>query len=783
MNTGAVLAFDIGADLPDSKTGRNRVLLRGGTGLAVVIIAAFLLLGTQLYRLPFGVDTNTAIAAVVFALFAMLAPIACALASRVAPHHERTGWILLAAGSALMAAGDSLALSLDGSDALGTALSAPIASMLWLSSYVAFFIAALGFLDPVPAIALRRLRRAVDIVLIVLLTAALVFSIALFPTFGMRPQRELVSSLPSYVSLVLSISLLAVVLTSKPRLRLWHVPLFVATLAIIAGSLVATLIPWTEPSLVDAALTRVMDLPWLIAYGMFTFAAIVRIRQRDVALHLQKMQVKPTPVRSTILVMSATLLALPAFVYLGLSWQGDSLGTWLFIVLAALLGIATIARNVVLSLENDSLREYALVDPLTRLYNHRFFQEQLTMEIQRAQREDRELSLVCLDVDDFDQTNNIYGHAAGDRRLAAIASGLVASARSSDLACRVGGDEFAIIMPDTSPVEAFKVCLRLQDEVRTIDPECPLPIGLSIGIAAAPEHGDTREDLTHKADGALYWAKLHGREQVTVYDPELVVSLGPEQRIQLLEEESYVRMVQLLASAVDARDPYTQQHSRRVAMLAVAFAEAIRLDPERIGQLETAALLHDVGKIGVADAILRKDGRLTNEEYSQITEHPQLAVRILSAIPKRDVLLPWISSHHERWDGTGYPNGLRAQDIPLEARILALCDAYDAMTSARPYRTAMLPENALLELEMGAGTQFDAQLTASFVGHMHRRLSEQHGAPEPSKPAASDLDLESQEDQGKAYKAIHHEHVEASRQPKHVESSSSGRVSGTWPPT
>ncbi len=723
--------LDMGGDLPDSETGHNRVLFRGATGLAVVAIVAFLLLKTQVYHLPLGETTTTAVSAVAFVLFAVLAPISCVLAARVAPRHERSGWLLLATGSALMAAGDALSLSVGGSDALGAAPSTPVASMVWISSYVAFFVAALGFLDPVPALAVRRLRRAVDIILVVLLVAAVVFSFALFPAYGMRPQRDLVQSLLSYLSLVLSISLLVVVFTSRPRLRFWHLPLLVAALAVIAGSLLATLFPWAELELAGGAVAQVRDLPWLIAYGMFTLAAIVRVRQRGVSLRFQEVQVRPTPLWSAIAVMAATFLALPAFVYLGVSWEGDSLGVWLFTGLAALLGLATIGRNVVLSLENDSLRQHALVDPLTKLYNHRFFHERLATEIERALREESELSLVCVDVDDFDQTNNIYGHAAGDRRLEAIAASLRASARTTDFVCRIGGDEFALVMPNTSAVDAYKVCLRLQDETRTADADCPLPVGLSAGIASTPEHGETRDELAHKADGALYWAKLHGREQVIVYDPELVVTLGPEQRIQLLEEESYVRMVQLLASAVDARDPYTQQHSRRVAMLAVRFSEAIGLDPERSRQLETAALLHDVGKIGVADAVLRKNDRLTDEEYSQVKQHPQLAVRILNAIPKRDVLLPWISAHHERWDGAGYPNGLQADDIPLEARILALCDAYDAMTSARPYRRAMRAEDALLELTQGAGTQFDATLAAAFVEHMRGLLAEQQGVAGP----------------------------------------------------
>jgi diguanylate cyclase (GGDEF)-like protein/putative nucleotidyltransferase with HDIG domain len=415
--------------------------------------------------------------------------------------------------------------------------------------------------------------------------------------------------------------------------------------------------------------------------------------------------------------MAAIFLALPVFIYLGVAWEGDPLGFWLFTGLAALLGLVAIGRNLVLTLENTSLRERSLLDPLTDLYNHRYFHERLDAELRRADREASPLSIVCVDVDDFDKVNTAYGHAAGDRRLRSIADRLSDATRVTDVVCRIGGDEFAVIMPDTEPVEAYKACLRLQDAVGSDDDACPLPIGLSIGVAGAPEHGTAREELVQRADGALYWAKFHGRAQVVIYDPTLIIALGPEERIEMLEEESYVRMVQLLAAVVDARDPYTQEHSRSVASLAVRFCEAMGVEPERIEAIETAALLHDVGKIGVPDGTLLKPGALDDEEYSQIKEHPKLAARILSAIPRQEVL-PWITSHHERWDGKGYPDGLSGETIPFEARVLALCDAYDAMTSRRTYRTAIEPEDALDELIDGAGSQFDPHLTAIFVALM-----------------------------------------------------------------
>lgn len=700
--------------LEASQAGRARPILQGATGLVVIAMATFVLVRLELYDLALPAATLAAVTATSFVLFACAAPLSCIAAAVSAPRHERPSWALLALGSGLMVAGDGLALATGGTAALGAAPSLPGAATVWVSSFAAFFVAALGFLDPPGSDVLGRIRRVMDIALVVLIVAAVVFASTLFPAFGHDVRRELTAGLMSYAALVLSASLLVIIALYRPPFRLWHLPLTVALVSVAAGSLAQTLLAGRSLPDATAGLERVLDVPWLVAYAALTLAAVVRTRHRTATLHVVEHDRRPSRTWIPVATVAMTFVAMPAFVYLGISWEGDPVGYWVFAGLAGLLGLLAIARNVVLTIENTSLRARTVVDPLTDLFNHRFFHERLAVEIERARRDDSPLALICIDLDDFDQVNNVYGHAAGDRRLRAVADALRAAARSTDVLCRVGGDEFALIMPATTSVDAYKVCLRLQDAARFADAECPLPTGFSAGIAAMPEHAESRDDLLRKADGALYWAKLHGREQIVVYDPELIVALGPEQRIELLEEESYVRMVQLLASAVDARDPYTQQHSRRVAALAVGFAQALGMSEDHLERLRIAALLHDVGKIGVPDAVLRKPDRLDEAEYRQVKEHPHLAVRILQAIPHADIL-PWIRCHHERWDGRGYPDGLAAEDIPVEARILAICDAYDAMTSSRPYRPAMLTAEALAEIDANAGTQFDADLAELFV--------------------------------------------------------------------
>lgn len=711
-----VPSMDSGASL--SRSDSPRVLTRVAASIVLAAILSLVLMRAGLHTLSVPASTAHAMTAAVFVAFALTAPIACAICGFLAPLHERRGWSLLALGSALMVSGDAVSLASGGSGALGAASETPAATIVWASSFAVFFVAALGFLDPLPT-RLARARRAVDIALVILVVAALVFSAALFPAYGLNAQRAVTEGLFGYTTLALSISLIVVAVAYRPRLRRWHMPLALGLLAVAAGALLETLGPVRGEGVSSAAIFEIADAPLLVAYGMLALAAVVRIRYRHADLEAREVNIARVSRRATIAMLTAVFLALPAFLYLGITWQGDPLGFWVFTGLASMLGLTALGRNVILTFENASLRQRALVDPLTELFNHRYFQERLQAEIDRATREGTPLTLVSFDVDDFNQLNNVYGHAAGDRRLRAIGQHLTDFSRAADIVCRVGGDEFAVIMPNTLPIEAYKVCLRLQESVGQIDPTCPLPTGFSAGIAGVPEHASTREELTQMANGALYWAKFHGREQVVVFDPDLVVALDPEDRIGLLEQESYVQMVQLLACAVDARDPYTQQHSRRVAALAVHFAQSLGLDDEHVCRIETAALLHDVGKIGVADAVLRKSAGLTDREYRQVKEHPRLAARILSAIPRREIL-PWITSHHERWDGEGYPDGLAAEDIPLEARILSICDAYDAMTSARPYRPPMPTEDALDELLANAGTQFDAALAHSFVNLMRR---------------------------------------------------------------
>jgi len=240
-------------------------------------------------------------------------------------------------------------------------------------------------------------------------------------------------------------------------------------------------------------------------------------------------------------------------------------------------------------------------------------------------------------------------------------------------------------------------------------------------LASYPEDGVLASELIGVADTALYHAKRAGGDRILVSSKILLEPLGNG---MIYAKRNDLSAVYALVSTVEARDRYTYGHSRKVNTYAVALAEAIGLSPDEVSMLNTAALLHDIGKIGIPDEVLNKKGRLSKEDWEQIKAHPRLGANIVSNIPN---LVPCISSilhHHERWDGGGYPEGLKGEEIPLEARILAIADSFEAMTSARPYRLALSLEEVVKELRQGAGSQFDPKLVEVFIGIIEAGLPE-----------------------------------------------------------
>ncbi len=376
-----------------------------------------------------------------------------------------------------------------------------------------------------------------------------------------------------------------------------------------------------------------------------------------------------------------------------------------------------VAGQAGLIIENAQHYSQALLkantDGLTGLYNHRHFHERLEQEIARSSRFGTVFSVIIADIDLFKVYNDNYGHLAGDEVLRRIGEYIKSSIRSIDIAARYGGEEFGVILPETRLMDAQVVGERIRKTIEAKTNSRAMPVTISVGLASWPIDGVMKEELINRADKALYFAKQSGRNRVCLSTD--VVDKNPLQSEKELEvNPKSLSMIYALAATVDAKDHYTYGHSRKVSEYAVALAEGAKLPQEKHSIIRAAGLLHDIGKIGIPDSILNKKEPLSRDEWEPIKAHPQLGVAIIRHIVDLTDCLPAILHHHEHFDGSGYPAGLKGKNIPIEARILSIADAYEAMTSPRAYRKQMTTDEAIVELKKCAGTQFDPELVQVF---------------------------------------------------------------------
>src|SRR6185295_7099939 len=350
-------------------------------------------------------------------------------------------------------------------------------------------------------------------------------------------------------------------------------------------------------------------------------------------------------------------------------------------------------------------------DPLTGLINRRAFEEVLELELERAVRGERPMSVIVGDIDGFRWVNEQHGHASGDAALQSVATNALKWKRRIDVAARIGGEEFALLLPETDERGAFIVAERLRRATHRSFAEATVGVKFSFGVATSPAHGADAVGLLRAADQAVAAAKDLGGDRTVIFSDEVARALEQQGRAG---SELQLATVIALAEALDIRDTGTGQHSHTVARYAELMARELGLDEERVERVRLAGVLHDIGKIGISDRVLTKPGPLDKGEWQEMYTHPEIGARLLSR-PEFADLREWILAHHERPDGLGYPHALRADQIPIEARILAVADAYEAMTADRCYRAALGEAAARAELEGGAGTQFDAAVVAAFV--------------------------------------------------------------------
>jgi diguanylate cyclase (GGDEF)-like protein/putative nucleotidyltransferase with HDIG domain len=460
--------------------------------------------------------------------------------------------------------------------------------------------------------------------------------------------------------------------------------------------------------------------PWLVACGTLLITVGIHFRGEPTAPHalfylwivFYSCYFLSRPVAA--LQLALALAGYGAVLVLADEPRGEALELWLVAASGLLVSgvLITMLKEQVDGMVLQ-LADAARTDPLTGLLNRRGFDENFEFEVERSRRGDHSLSVLIGDLDGFKKINDVFGHYAGDKALARAGKVLGLEKRRIDRLARFGGEEFALVAPDTDGAEAFMLAERLRIALRDEFCDDQIPLTISFGVATLPQHGATRQELVSAADDALYAAKELGRDRTVIYSKEVIGVLTPANGRNSRRNEHLATMLSL-TQALDMGEAGTADHSQAVGRYCEMTAREMGLDETTVERVRLAGLLHDIGNVAISNLVLSKPGPLTVEEWTEIRRHSEIGARILANARLGDIG-QWVLAHHERVDGEGFPFGLSNGSIPLEARILAVADAFEAMTSERPYRAAFSTDEAIAELRDNAGTQFDADVVDAML--------------------------------------------------------------------
>jgi diguanylate cyclase (GGDEF)-like protein/putative nucleotidyltransferase with HDIG domain len=381
--------------------------------------------------------------------------------------------------------------------------------------------------------------------------------------------------------------------------------------------------------------------------------------------------------------------------------------------------LTTIINNAAAIIENaktiELIQKQSITDELTKLFNHRYFQDTANEWI-KEKRYTR-FGLAMIDIDQFKIYNDLYGHASGDVALKRIAEIIQTVTSKTEMLVRYGGEEFVVLYPDYSPEEVYKRAERIRETVESeflLSKDIREFLTVSIGISNYNVDGSTLEELITKADKAVHQGKQSGRNKTIVYRKDKDKQSADSQ-VQAQIKDAFISSIYALAATIDAKDHYTYGHSNNVAVLSEALARRAGFNDEQIETVKNAGLLHDIGKVGVPESVLSKPGFLTPDEYEIMQGHVVQSINIIKHIPNLIDTVPVVISHHERYDGKGYPRGIKGESIPILGRVICIADSFDAMTTDRPYRKGLSLEQAVYELRKNSGLQFDPNLVDIFI--------------------------------------------------------------------
>ncbi len=418
-------------------------------------------------------------------------------------------------------------------------------------------------------------------------------------------------------------------------------------------------------------------------------------------------------------------------------WQGTLLGVLGLMRETGQFGYEDRALVESVALEAGAALQNALMyseaahradrDSVTNLLNHRAVQDEMTKTLTRCKRTGGVFSIVMMDLNNFKFFNDTYGHPVGDEVLRAVARSLRESCRGSDILGRYGGDEFIVVLPDTDAQGTLDVCARIKAALDAKHfepvPGTRLPIGTAFGWAAYPQDGEVIMDLLQAADANLYNHKRGGASYLSQSQKALQEGRDELRKLKNRAHGGSFGVLDALVTAIDNKDHYTRAHSEEVTYLSLLVARELGYGREQLEAVRISGLLHDVGKIAVPDSILRHPGKLGRDEWDIMQQHPVFGALIVKDVPHLERVIDGIKYHHEKWDGSGYPEQRVAEDIPEMGRLLAMGDCYSALTTDRPYRKGWKPEAALEEIERCAGSHFDPNLCALFLQIMRRELA------------------------------------------------------------